>query len=130
MQLGKIRQVLGPVVDVTFEGAELPPIYTALKVTNKFINDQEHNLTLEVAQHLGDSVCERSLWIQQGLVRGTSVLNTGQRLQLRLVKKLLVELLTSLVIPLMRPDPLKQRSDGLSTDLLLDLKIKPLKQKC
>ena len=78
MQLGKIRQVLGPVVDVTFEGAELPPIYTALKVTNKFINDQEHNLTLEVAQHLGDSVCRTiAMDSTEGLVRGTSVLNTG-----------------------------------------------------
>ena len=32
---GKVSQVLGPVVDVEFEGFDLPPIYTALKTSNK-----------------------------------------------------------------------------------------------
>ena len=56
MEMGKIRQVMGPVVDVEFS-SEMPAIYTALKVTNKSINDEAGNLTLEVAQHLGDNVC-------------------------------------------------------------------------
>jgi F-type H+-transporting ATPase subunit beta len=78
MQLGKVKQVLGPVVDVEFTGSEMPAIYSALKVSNKFIDDKEYNLTLEVAQHLGDSVCRTiAMDSTEGLVRGTKVLNTG-----------------------------------------------------
>jgi F-type H+-transporting ATPase subunit beta len=78
MQLGKVKQVLGPVVDVEFSGAEMPAINSALKVSNKFIDDKEYNLTLEVAQHLGDSVCRTiAMDSTEGLVRGTKVLNTG-----------------------------------------------------
>ena len=52
-EYGKISQVIGAVVDVAFEG-DLPEIYTALKLTNPAINDQEWNLIVEVAQHLGE----------------------------------------------------------------------------
>jgi F0F1-type ATP synthase beta subunit len=54
--VGKVTQVLGAVVDVTFPEGKLPPIYNALRVTNPSINDQEGNLVLEVAQHLGNNV--------------------------------------------------------------------------
>ena len=57
MEMGTIKQVLGPVVDVEFATGDMPAINTALKVTNKTISDVEGNLTLEVAQHLGDKVC-------------------------------------------------------------------------
>ena len=40
-QEGKIVQVIGPVVDVEFGGGELPPIYSALKITNPRIDDRE-----------------------------------------------------------------------------------------
>ena len=55
MQTGRIKQVMGPVVDVEFTG-ELPAIYTALKTTNPTISKDADNLTLEVAQHLGDGL--------------------------------------------------------------------------
>lgn len=78
MQLGKVKQVLGPVVDVEFEGGELPPINAALKVSNKFLSEKEYNLVLEVAQHLGDSVVRTiSMDSTEGLTRGEKVLNTG-----------------------------------------------------
>jgi F-type H+/Na+-transporting ATPase subunit beta len=48
MLKGKIKQVTGAVVDVEFDGAELPPINGALRVTNKFISDKPFNLVLEV----------------------------------------------------------------------------------
>jgi len=77
MQTGKIKQVLGPVVDVEFTG-ELPPIYTALQATNKTISDVKGNLTLEVAQHLGDGLVRTiSMDSTDGLTRGTMVENTG-----------------------------------------------------
>ena len=78
MNNGKIKQVMGPVVDVEFEGGSLPPITTALRATNKGIDDRQHNLVLEVAQHLGDSVVRTiAMDSTDGLVRGESVMNTG-----------------------------------------------------
>ena len=53
---GKIVQVTGPVVDVEFPPGKLPNIFSALTLTNSFINDQEDNLVVEVAQHLGDLI--------------------------------------------------------------------------
>lgn len=80
-QYGKIKQVMGPVVDVEFEG-ELPPINTALKVTNTSVNSNEFNLVLEVAQHLGDSVVRTiAMDATEGLVRGSKVKNTGKMIQ-------------------------------------------------
>jgi F-type H+-transporting ATPase subunit beta len=71
---GKILAVQGPVVDVDFQGAELPPIYTALE-----IKDAAKNLdvTCEVAKHLGDhAVRTIALRSTDGLVRGMPVLDT------------------------------------------------------
>ena len=49
IQNGRVTQVIGPVVDVEFPGGELPPILSALKVSNPGINAEKWNLTLEVA---------------------------------------------------------------------------------
>src|ERR1035437_4948734 len=77
-KLGRITQVLGAVVDVGFESGELPPIYTALKISNPTIDAREWNLTLEVAQHLGDNVARAiAMDTTDGLVRGAPVLNTA-----------------------------------------------------
>lgn len=78
MSFGKVLQVTGPVVDVVFEGGDLPAINTALRVTNKSISNQEFNLVLEIAQHLGDGVCRTiAMDSTEGLVRGEKVKNTG-----------------------------------------------------
>ncbi|MCB0385639.1 MAG: F0F1 ATP synthase subunit beta, partial [Bdellovibrionales bacterium] len=79
MENGKIMQVMGPVVDVVFPEGDLPAIYTALRVSNKSIDDRDWNLVLEVAQHLGDRVVRTiAMDSSEGLVRGTAVKNTGQ----------------------------------------------------
>merc|ERR1712021_127637 len=69
---GKISQVIGAVVDVQFEG-NLPPILNALEV-----QDVDHRLVLEVAQHLGgNNVRTIALDSTEGLVRGQGVNDTG-----------------------------------------------------
>lgn len=75
MNKGLITQIIGPVVDVRFEGNEkLPPIYTALIVKNG-----EEEITLEIQQHLGiNEVRTVSMSATDGLVRGQEVINTGQ----------------------------------------------------
>ncbi len=76
---GRITQVIGPVVDVMFEGGDLPEVYTALKITNPSIDDSVDNLVVEVAQHLGErTVRTIAMDTTEGLVRGMAVKNTGQ----------------------------------------------------
>jgi len=76
--IGKITQVMGPVVDVEFEQGQLPNILTALSITNPTINDDEDNLVVEVAQHLGDNVVRTiAMDVTDGLVRGMAVKDTG-----------------------------------------------------
>ncbi len=78
-KLGKITQVIGPVVDVEFEPGNLPAILNACFVTNPGINDEEDNLVVEVAQHLGDNVCKCIAMDQtDGLVRGMIVKDSGK----------------------------------------------------
>ena len=78
---GKITQVTGAVIDVEFPEDHLPSIFTALKVTNPFIDDEEDNLTLEVAQHLGDNIVRTiAMDSTDGLVRGMAVKNTGKEI--------------------------------------------------
>src|SRR5881409_1075065 len=78
MNMGKITQVLGAVVDVEFSDSALPPIYNALKVSNPAISDQQGNLILEVAQHLGENTVRCvAMDTTEGLVRGTDAMDTG-----------------------------------------------------
>jgi len=77
--IGRITQVLGPVIDVEFEQGKLPTILTALLITNPTINDEEDNLVVEVAQHLGDNVVRAiAMDVTDGLVRGMDVKDTGK----------------------------------------------------
>ncbi|MCZ6450982.1 MAG: F0F1 ATP synthase subunit beta [Deltaproteobacteria bacterium] len=79
MNLGKITQVTGAIVDVEFSDGSLPSIYNALKITNAAINDQEWNLVVEVAQHLGENTVRCiAMDSTDGLVRGGEVMDTGE----------------------------------------------------
>jgi len=76
--IGKIAQVLGAVIDVEFEPGNLPPVLTALTITNPAIGDMEDNLVVEVAQHLGDNVVRCiGMDVTDGLQRGMPVKDTG-----------------------------------------------------
>jgi F-type H+-transporting ATPase subunit beta len=75
---GKVVQVIGPVVDVEFADGKLPKIMSALKLTNPGISTGKDNLTLEVAQHLGESTVRAiAMDTTDGLVRGMVVRDTG-----------------------------------------------------
>ena len=70
--VGKIKQIIGPVVDVEFEN-ELPPILNALHV-----KVDGNRVVLEVAQHLGEGrVRAISMQGTDGLRRGAEVSDTG-----------------------------------------------------
>ena len=76
---GTISQVLGAVIDVEFpQGGGIPKIYDALVTTNPNIDDQQNNLVLEVAQHLGDNMVRCiAMDSSEGLTRGQEVIDTG-----------------------------------------------------
>ena len=77
-QNGQINQVLGNVIDVEFGNGSLPPILTALRVSNPSIDHRAGNLVLEVAQHLGENTVRCiAMDSTEGLVRGMEVVNTG-----------------------------------------------------
>ena len=70
---GSVTQVMGPVVDVTFEEGFLPSIYNALTMQNG-----DKTLTVEVAQHIGDNIVRCiAMSSTDGLRRGTPVTDTG-----------------------------------------------------
>jgi F-type H+-transporting ATPase subunit beta len=74
---GKIVQVIGPVVDVKFTDATIPPIFQALTVDFTVAGKQE-KLTLEIQQHLGDGVARTiAMSSSEGLSRGMDVVDTG-----------------------------------------------------
>ena len=77
--IGKITQVIGPVVDVEFEPASCPTIYNALRVTNPAIDAQREQPGARGAQHLGENTV-RSVAMDstEGLVRGQAVTDTGK----------------------------------------------------
>lgn len=79
-KIGKITQVMGPVVDVEFE-EYLPQINEALDITYQF--DQEtKNLVLEVAAHLGDNVVRAiAMDMTEGLTRGQKVIARGTMIE-------------------------------------------------
>ncbi|MBN2798630.1 MAG: F0F1 ATP synthase subunit beta [Deltaproteobacteria bacterium] len=79
---GEIKQVMGPVVDVQFPPGHLPDLLTALRLGNPRISDAEENLTLEVAQHLGENTVRAiAMDLTDGLSRGTKVRDTGAPIQ-------------------------------------------------
>jgi len=73
MNIGKVTQVMGPVVDVRFNEGELPAIHNALTIPQG-----ERVLTVEVAQHIGDNVARCiAMASTDGLQRGVDVTDTG-----------------------------------------------------
>ncbi|MED5374543.1 MAG: F0F1 ATP synthase subunit beta [Myxococcota bacterium] len=77
--VGTVKQVMGPVLDVEFASGKLPAIYNALTLTNPSINDQKDNLVLEVAKHLGENTVRCiAMDATEGVRRGLPVTDTGK----------------------------------------------------
>jgi len=75
MANGKIKQIIGPTLDVEFPGKNLPNVLNALRIVDK---DKKIDLVAEVCQHLGDDQVRCiALSSTDGLVRGMEVIDTG-----------------------------------------------------
>ena len=75
--VGRIARVIGPVIDIEFPPDAIPEMYNALTTTVE-IGETSSEMTLEVAQHLGDNLIRAiALKPTDGLVRGGKVYDTG-----------------------------------------------------
>ncbi|MFT6071941.1 MAG: F-type H+-transporting ATPase subunit beta [Alphaproteobacteria bacterium] len=102
-QSGKITQIIGAVVDISFDGGELPPILGALETDNG-----GNRLVLEVAQHLGENTVRTiAMDATEGLVRGQKVINTGSQICVPVGKGVLGRIMNVIGEPIDDRGPVK-----------------------
>jgi F-type H+-transporting ATPase subunit beta len=77
VRVGKVVQIIGPVIDIEFAGGALPPIYNAVRVTGESSGEQI-DVIVEVEQHLGENrVRTVAMKATDGLQRGMTATDTG-----------------------------------------------------
>ena len=104
--IGKVIQVIGPVLDVEFEPEKLPDIYNALSVKSSE-EGQEINLVAEVQQHIGRGMVRAvSMTSTDGVTRGMDVVDTGQAISVPVGPPALGRILNVLGEPVDEQGPL------------------------
>ncbi len=111
--VGKVVQVIGPVVDAEFPPGQLPNIYNALRIE---VDEDKHTgrpairLTLEVAQHLGENrVRAVAMSSTDGLVRGMPVKDTGAPISVPVGRETLGRLMNVLGEPVDERGPINAK---------------------
>ena len=75
--IGKVIQVIGPVLDIQFQDGQLPDLLNAIEIDN-----HGEKLVVEVAQLIGDNVARCiAMSSTDGLVRGTEAVDTGESIK-------------------------------------------------
>ena len=106
MNKGRIVQIMGPVIDINFEGGELPALYNAIHL--KSPENENEIIVLEVAQHLGDnSVRTVSMHPTDGLVRGQESVDTGGPISVPVGEKVLGRILNVVGDPVDQKPPVE-----------------------
>ncbi len=104
--LGRVKQVIGPIVDVEFGNGKLPAIFNALKLSNPSLSDKPGNLVLEVAQHLGENTVRCvAMDGTDGLVRGMEVTDTGDQIMVPVGRETLGRILNVIGDPVDESGP-------------------------
>jgi len=102
-RVGRVTQIIGPVVDVAFEAGELPEINHALE-----IDRDGGRLVLEVQQHRGNNVVRTiAMATTDGLVRGTEVKDTGAPIMVPVGKGTLGRMMNVIGEPIDGKGPIK-----------------------
>jgi len=108
MNTGNITQVIGPVVDISFKGGDLPALYNAIHIQKTTQGGDEETITLEVAQHLGDSAVRTvSMQPTDGLVRGMAATDTGKPISVPVGEKVLGRILNVIGEPVDKKPPVE-----------------------
>ena len=104
--IGKVSQVIGAVVDVQFSEGEVPGILNALHIERK----KQAPLVLEVAQHLGENTVRTiAMDATEGLVRGTEVVDTGDKIQVPVGPETLGRIINVIGEPIDEMGPVKSK---------------------
>ena len=105
--VGRVVQVIGPVVDVEFEGGHLPPIYNALRIKAEVEAEgaEPIDVIAEVEQHLGESrVRAVAMKPTDGMQRGMAAVDTGAPISMPVGPQTLGRVLNVLGEPVDFPD--------------------------
>ncbi len=112
--IGKVLQVIGPVLDIQFEDGQLPELLNAIEIDN-----HGEKLVVEVAQHTGDNVVRCiAMNSTDGLVRGTEAVDTGEPIKVLVGDQCLGRVFNLLGEPWITSPPPPRRPTGPSTALL------------
>src|SRR3954470_14481363 len=104
-QVGRIVQVIGPVLDVEFEAGHLPAIYNALRITSDGKSGPLIDVIAEVEQHLGENrVRAVAMKPTDGMQRGMSVIDLGEPISVPVGPETLGRVLNVLGEPVDFPD--------------------------
>jgi F-type H+-transporting ATPase subunit beta len=104
-KVGKVIQVIGPVIDVEFEGGYLPNVYSALRIAATLPTGEKVDIVTEVEQHLGEGrVRTVAMKPTDGLQRGMAVVDTGAPISVPVGPSTLGRVLNVLGEPVDFPD--------------------------
>lgn len=112
MNVGKVVTVVGPAIDIEFKPGQLPNIYNAIKITSadqdNVKSSVELNITLEVAQHLGNNLVRTiAMSSTDGVVRGMKAIDTGAAITVPVGRSTLGRLLNVLGEPIDKKGPVQ-----------------------
>lgn len=127
--VGKIVQIIGPVIDAEFPSGKLPRIYNALTVNGKNSAGQDLSVTCEVQQLLGDNqVRAVAMSSTDGLVRGLDIVDTGAPISVPVGKCTLGRIFNVLGEPVDEKGPVNVTETSpihRPAPKLVDLEVKP-----
>jgi F-type H+-transporting ATPase subunit beta len=104
-RVGRVVQVIGPVVDVEFEGGHLPDIYNAVRITSDAASGVSVDIICEVQQHLGENIVRTvAMKPTDGLQRGMQVTDLGEQITMPVGPQTLGRVLNVLGEPVDFPD--------------------------
>lgn len=109
--IGKVVQVVGPVIDVQFEAGHIPPIYNAINViSDGFDTEVPIDITLEVAHHLGEGLVKCvSMQPTDGVVRGMKAIDAGEPISVPVGRQMLGRVVNVLGEPVDTGEALDQK---------------------
>ena len=111
--IGRVVQVIGPVLDVEFDPEHLPDIYNALVVKSSEGEGQDVNLVVEVQQHIGRGMVRTvSMTSTDGVTRGMDVVDTGSAITVPVGPPALGRILNVLGEPVDEQGPVTAEDGG------------------
>jgi len=111
--IGKVVQVIGPVLDVEFDAEHLPDIYNALSLKSSGDGGNDVDLVVEVQQHIGRGMVRAvSMTSTDGVTRGMDVVDTGSAISVPVGPPVLGRIINVLGEPVDEQGPITAEGGG------------------